>query len=100
MELCILSPEFQKYILENMMKFKPNSILYDNGDFKIAWGLWSEDESEKLGMRWKGYPYERSGEEAWLVIPTEIEIDFIKALINKDGSNINKIFNVLKKIIP
>ena len=77
------------------MKFKPQNILYDHADFKVAWGLWSENENECLGMRWKGYPYARGGVEAWLVIPAELGIDFMKALIKKDGADINEIFKVL-----
>lgn len=79
------------------MKFKPQNILYDHDNFTIAWGLWSEDRSECLGMRWKGYPYERGGDEAWLVIRPDIGIDFIKTIIRKDGANINEIFKVLTK---
>lgn len=82
------------------MIFKPQNILYDHEDFKIAWGLWSEDETECLGMRWKSYPYERGGDEAWLVIPDDIRIEIMKALIGKDGSNLNEIFQVLMKINP
>lgn len=82
------------------MKFKPKNILYDHDDFKIAWGLWIDTDDKCLGIRWNNYPpNERGGDEAWLVIPEDLSIDFIKSLILKkgaDNSEIMKVVNSLK----
>jgi len=79
------------------MKFKPQSILYDEEDFKIAWGLWDNND-ECLGMRWTGYPFERGGDEAWLVIPDNLGRKFIQILIGENGANNANIINVLQNL--
>jgi len=80
------------------MRFKPEHSLHDYEDFKVAWGLW-DGEDECLGMRWKGYPFDRSGDEAWLVIPENLELELIKSLLGKEGTKNDSIIQVLQKRI-
>lgn len=80
------------------MLFEPKIVLFEKDGFKIAWGYWKEDEGMRLGVRWINYPFERSGDEAWLVIHENITDDFVKSLIFKEGSRLDGIIEVLKKL--
>lgn len=72
---------------------------YDDGYFKITWGLWADTDEQCLGVRWNNYPpNERGGDEAWLVIPEDLSVDFIKSLILKKGADEKEIMKVVNSL--
>lgn len=69
-------------------KWKDVSVLFDDGDFSVIWGKFSENNSidePYMGMRWNGkgdkvgYP-QFSFNPRWLVIPDSISILVLKGL--------------------
>jgi hypothetical protein len=60
---------------EATSKFKDLTILYDDGSFVIAKGLWDNNE-EAVGARWYeeggiGYP-QTYGKPQWFIFPANI----------------------------
>lgn len=56
-------------------KFKNITILYDDGNFVIARGIWDNQE-EAIGARWYeeggiGYP-QTYGKPQWFIFPTDL----------------------------
>lgn len=76
------------------MLFNPLNILYEFDDFEIAWGIWKEEEV-CMGIRWKNYPFERSGDKAWIVIPRNLQNGFLKTLIGERGAKNDNILKIL-----
>jgi hypothetical protein len=35
-------------------KFHEHTVIYNNGEFSVAYGIWEEDGSRRLAMRWNG----------------------------------------------
>lgn len=84
-------------------KFPVKHILYDDGDFAIAWGKY--DKGRKcLGMRWNrggksnlGYP-KLFQHPVWFVLPNELSVSFIKALLGVDFVNNKRLLQVLDEL--
>jgi hypothetical protein len=74
----------------NPRNFKVLSVLYDDGSFSVARGVW-EDGVERLGMRWNGegedsgYP-KTFGKPVWFVLPTSLSDPIARALMGLPGS--------------
>ncbi len=56
-------------------KFRAHTIIYNNRDFSIAYGIW-ENSSNRIAMRWNGgeegigYP-SQGGNPLWFQLPNE-----------------------------
>ncbi len=58
-------------------KFHKHTIIYDNGEFSVAYGIWEDDGSKRLAMRWNGdteqeigYP-NQGGNPLWFQLPND-----------------------------
>ncbi|CAM3484703.1 hypothetical protein FLLO111716_13635 [Flavobacterium longum] len=54
-------------------KFHKHTIIYDDGDFAVAYGIW-EGRDERLAMRWNGYGDDigypsQGGNPLWFQLP-------------------------------
>jgi hypothetical protein len=87
----------------NPSNFKVESVLFDNGDFSIAYGKWENDKN-RIAMRWNGneddpgYP-KLFKNPVWFLIDDALKVPFIKSLIEKKGSKHKNIIECLKKEI-
>jgi len=72
-------------------KFKNVTLLYDNGEFAIAKGIW-DNQNEVIGARWYeegglGYP-QTYGKPQWFIFPDnigkviEVVLSFFKMIKN------------------
>ena len=72
-------------------KFKDITILYDDGGFAIAKGIW-DDKNPAIGARWYeenglGYP-QTYGKPQWFIFPDdmgkliELAVSFLKVIKN------------------
>lgn len=74
---------------------KVSSILYDNGEFSIAIGVW-EGTVNTLAMRWngddedKGYP-KTFGHPMWFVIHNDLKQNIIQSLMIEDKNIVDKL---------
>lgn len=56
-------------------KFKVHTVIYNNGEFSVAYGRWENSDS-RLAMRWNGdgqdigYP-NQGGNPLWFQLPNE-----------------------------
>ena len=56
-------------------KFHKHTIIYNNGDFSVAYGLWDNTDN-RLAMRWNGdedeigYP-NQGGNPLWFQLPND-----------------------------
>jgi hypothetical protein len=63
---------------ENVLprKFNVHTIIYNNGDFSVAYGVWEDDGSKRIAMRWNGgddeigYP-SQGGNPLWFQLPED-----------------------------
>ncbi|MCR8560922.1 hypothetical protein KXD93_24910 [Mucilaginibacter sp. BJC16-A38] len=57
-------------------KFHVHTIIYNNDGFSVAYGVWEDDKSKRLAMRWNGnneeigYP-SQGGNPLWFQLPNE-----------------------------
>jgi hypothetical protein len=75
----------------NPGNFRVKKILFDNGKFSVAYGIW-EDDDKVIAMRWngdddkdKGYP-KTFGHPMWFIVHDDLKNMIIKGLIEKDYS--------------
>ena len=86
----------------NPSNFKVESILFDNGNFSIAYGKWKNETSNRIAMRWNGkdddpgYP-KLFKNPVWFFIDDSLKIPFMKSLIENKGSKHENIIESLKK---
>lgn len=79
----------------NPNNYKVSSILYDNGEFSIAIGVW-EGTVNTLAMRWngddedKGYP-KTFGHPMWFVIHNDLKQNIIQSLMIEDKNIVDKL---------
>lgn len=87
----------------NSNKFKVEDIIYNNGDFSIAYGLFV-DGGNCIAMRWNGvdsnmgFP-KSSGKPTWFVVHNKLKIEFLKSLLQSEFSENQKIIQILKNEI-
>ena len=63
--------------------FTQEETLYSHDEFSIAYGTWTVDgvEEKVLACRWSNYPMSKYGKPTWLVLPTDLNISFLYALL-------------------
>jgi len=85
----------------NPNNFKVENILYNNGDFSIAYGKW-DDSRFSIAMRWNGdgndpgYP-KLFKKPVWFLIDDDLKMPFLKSLLELDSSENELIIETLKK---
>jgi len=84
----------------NPNNFAVDKILYDDGDFSIAFGTW-EDGTKSIGMRWNGvsdadagYP-KVFGNPMWFLIPDNLATEFMKSLLGNQYATSSVIIDKL-----
>ena len=90
----------------NPRNFKVNCVIYDDGQFSIAWGTW-EDDTRRLAMRWNGnngdpgYP-KLFKHPVWFVLPPNPELSqrIAQSLLGSTGGAAAEILTVLKELFP
>ena len=69
----------------NPSNFEVKEIVYNLNSFSVAWGIWKEDGTYCLAMRWdgtgndKGYP-KTFGYPVWFMLPKELSLPLLQAL--------------------
>jgi hypothetical protein len=86
-------------------KFPVDHILYDDGDFSIAWGTY--DSGRKcLGMRWNGDPSDPNDagypklfkHPVWFVLPKKLSVPLLKGLLATPSAKNKAVLEVLGKL--
>jgi len=87
--------------------FLRDSIIFDNGNFSVAWGTWGGEDNggdKCLGMRWNGdgndpgYP-KLFKNPVWFIIPEDLTASMLKTLLGKESAENDKILETLKELI-
>lgn len=88
----------------NPRNFETLDVLYNNGEFSIAYGLW-EGRNRVLAMRWNGeddndagYP-KTFGHPMWFIIDGELNLTFVRSLIGARNSNNEAVLKVLNELL-
>lgn len=86
----------------NPHNFKVDSIIYNDGDFSIAWGEW-EDGSMHLAMRWNGeadagYP-KTFGHPVWFLLPDGLTVDIVSGVLGNSNTNKSAIAKIIQESI-
>lgn len=90
----------------NPSNFKVDRILFNNGSFSIALGIW-ESSTKKLAMRWngdigneddKGYP-KTFGNPMWFILDDEIKLPLLKSILGMKNSSNKNIIDALTEIL-
>lgn len=75
----------------NPNNFLVRSVVYDDGDFSMAWGTWHETQEDRLAMRWNGtgnsdpgYP-KLFGHPVWFILPGTLTVPVLKAILGENG---------------
>ena len=74
----------------NPNNFKVQKVLFNNGSFSIAYGLWDSNE-KVIAMRWngegedQGYP-KSFGNPMWFIVHDDLKNMIIKGLIDENPS--------------
>lgn len=88
-------------------KFILKCILCEDHDFTVAWGILNiEPEApERLAMRWNGksnehgFPHQGKS-PTWFMLPEELSIPLLKALLGTKSAKNQCILEVLKQLHP
>lgn len=84
----------------NPQNFNVIEIIYDNGDFAIAYGNYKEYAPPCLAMRWNGegddagYP-KTFGHPMWLIFDNRLKIPFLKSLLGDTYAKNDKILDII-----
>lgn len=76
----------------NPRNFKVTKLIYNDGEFAIAWGEW-EDGTMRLGMRWNGDPSNAQdmgypkvfGNPCWFVLPEDLTRNIFAAIMTSSA---------------
>ncbi|MEK8019917.1 MAG: hypothetical protein VSS75_023850 [Candidatus Parabeggiatoa sp.] len=82
--------------------FKDHKILYNDGNFSIAWGKW-ENGDKHLAMRWNGGPgdvgYPKAfGNPVWFLIPRNLSIPILRGVLGAEFSDCGVIATAIDEI--
>ena len=83
-------------------KFPNPKVLYNNGDFAIAWGTYDRGR-RCLGMRWNGGPNDAGYPKlfqypVWFVLPDELSVPLVKALLGTKSAKNQALLKVLENL--
>jgi hypothetical protein len=91
----------------NDSTFPVHKVLYDDHEFSVVWGTWDKG-NECLGMRWNGspsstytngFPIGKGGRPIWLVIPTDLTVPFVTALLGRSSADNTALLQVLQELL-
>lgn len=83
--------------------FKVKEIIYNNGNFAIAYGNFRQDAIPCLAVRWNldennpndlGYP-NNGKEPKWLVIDNDLKIPFLKSILGNPNAKNDKVLDII-----
>jgi len=86
----------------NPQNFHVHHILFNDGEFSIAWGEW-EDGTLRLAMRWNGegsdpgYPKLFSN-PVWFLLPDSLTISVLSGILGSQFSNRSAISSVISTL--
>lgn len=84
----------------NPHNYQVHQILYNDGDFSIAWGQW-EDGTMRVALRWNGegddagYP-KTFGHPVWFQLPEHLTIPVLRGILGLESSRAKSIMEVIK----
>ena len=84
--------------------FPVDKVLY-NDEFSIVWGTWKQSGKKGLGMRWDdspkepGFPTRSNNCACWLVIPTDLSLPFVTALLSSPDADKSAVLEVLQELL-
>lgn len=87
----------------NPRNFTLEEVVYDNGEFSIAYGRF-ENSVSRLAMRWNGgdneagYP-KTFGNPMWFIVHDDLKQVILKSLIGVDSSKKNALLKILEDVI-
>ena len=84
-------------------KFQKFRILFENLEFSIAWGEFNNEPPERLAMRWNGKQskpgFPKQGKyPTWFMLPEELSVPLVKALLGTKDANNPIILEVLNQL--
>ena len=90
--------------------FPVHKVLYNDGEFSIAWGTWRQSGKNGLGMRWDNLPTEfgyptgfdkcRSVKlPRWLVIPEDLSLPIVSGLLGRAHADKGALLQVLQELL-
>jgi hypothetical protein len=88
----------------NDSMFPIHKVLYDD-EFSIVWGTWRQSGKKGLGMRWNelpkepGFPTGFNNCPRWLVIPTDLSLPFVTALLGNESADKSALSQVLQELL-
>jgi len=83
-------------------KFKVISILFDNDNFSIAYGIW-EDDVKTIAMRWNGEDDEVGfpqsfGNPVWFILEKQLQLPLLKSIIGEPNTNKEKLLQTISEL--
>lgn len=92
----------------NPSNFKLREVLYNNGEFSIAYGIYDGGKEPVIAMRWNGknekslgFPYmgdRKTGTPVWFVIPDMLKITILRSIIGLPNAKSKEILKILENI--
>jgi hypothetical protein len=88
----------------NDSMFPIHKVLYKD-EFSIVWGTWRQSGKKGLGMRWDelpkepGFPTGFNNCPRWLVIPTDLSLPFVTALLSSEFADKSAVLEVLQELL-
>ena len=89
----------------NTSNFELREVLYNNGEFSIAYGKYDGGKELVIAMRWNGkgagvgYPKSASGEPRWMVVHDELKIPFLKSILGNEKAKSDKVLDIILRKI-
>lgn len=89
----------------NTSNFELREVLYNNGEFSIAYGKYDGGKEPVIAMRWNGkgagvgYPKSALGEPRWMVVHDELKIPFLKSILGNVKAKSDKVLDIILRKI-
>ena len=90
----------------HQVKFPVDHILYDDGEFSVAWGSYEGEKTKRLGMRWTGdsanpddVGYPKQGRNSvWFMLAEELTVGVATALVGTSSADQKNVLRVLEEL--
>ena len=88
----------------NTSNFELREVLYNNGEFSIAYGIYEGGKEPVIAMRWNGkgagvgYP-RKDKEPRWMVVHDELKIPFLKSILGNENAKSDKVLDIILRKI-